>query len=70
MENESCSNCKFYDEPYNQCRRFPPQFFYDHDSSASSFPGTSKTQWCGEWQSIEMQLSTPPYSEQNFHPYK
>ena len=54
MMKESCDNCKFFNTICKECRRFPPQVYFDGGSLGGEvkkrFPEMKGHEWCGEWQ--------------------
>ena len=45
----TCANCKFFEAPLEQCRRYPPTQ-PSFGIAVVRFPYTNDTIWCGEWQ--------------------
>lgn len=56
---KTCSNCKFYNAPYQVCHRYPPQIRFNDSGSAvgSSFPHSNPPDWCGEFKAIEPDIT-------------
>jgi hypothetical protein len=50
-KEETCVNCKFYRE--EECRRYPPQLYFDGQYDCRAFPIVSKNFWCGEYKEAE-----------------
>lgn len=49
MEKPKCQDCMYFEEKYEQCRRFPPQVWTNEIQIKESFPSVELDDWCGEF---------------------
>lgn len=48
--DETCSSCRFYDDQYGTCKRFPPKLVKGFLHEGWHSPKVTSYDWCGEYQ--------------------
>jgi hypothetical protein len=69
MDNPTCETCRFWKRDGAECHRYPPQriVFHEEDkggrmdwNTASWWPDTNYTDWCGEHEPAAVGGNPPP----------